>query len=821
MNIILKNSLKNIFFKPFRTILVVFSIFVCSVCAMLCFDLASSIKTLIANLYGGISKAEIMFSADDYSAKGLPDGFPESEMMELNSNADKIFNEIEGEYAFVTQTTLRILGVNLDEAVSMEFMDPIEIGYMEAAVTSNLATKYGYDVGDKMIIHDRSGDPVELTVSQILPADNKNYLISGNTVLLNMETAEVISCGKTDRGILLIDVLDNSKVDEAKKMLEDYYPNGTVTLLSVSEDDMEGINEITSLLYLLFAITFLLVIFVTSSICNRIVSERMSFIGTLRSLGMSTARTGRILLLENVIFAVLGSVPGIAVYSLIRSAILNMLFYTTDSEGNVMEVDIPPMSVILIAGVILGAVLVECLIPLRAILKALHTSIRDIIFDNRDTEYKYNKVTLVIGLTLFVGAVVSFFFRKTLPGATVCLVCTVVSLACLFPWIFKGAAGLIERLAAKKENAGLSLAVREAVSRKSTVSSGILCVTSAAMCVIVFAFAQSLMTMISQNDYDCDVIVFAYEKMKKCSFIDKLESVTDTEAVYLDSTYISINDEEKETWGGFYAMPENGYKYYNFFADLPDSLDDGCIIADDRIAEKKGLNEGDTIKITYNPDGVFPIEREYRIAKLVKVKSFDGESGSFIITPKEFKEIFRDTIGYYLVKCDDPDYVAETIRTYTANTFADVYAMDEYLAENAQDATKLIAIITAIIVLASGMTFIGMVSNQLLGFEGRKKECAVMLSTAMGRGKLSGVLFMEMLITSFTASCLGTIAGVILSGVIGAATENSQSVYLVMETDPVKNILFCIILIIIFTGTVLFPIRKMKKMKISEQLKYE
>ena len=44
MNLVLKTSLKNVFGKPLRTFLVVFSIFICSICAMLCFDLVSSMK---------------------------------------------------------------------------------------------------------------------------------------------------------------------------------------------------------------------------------------------------------------------------------------------------------------------------------------------------------------------------------------------------------------------------------------------------------------------------------------------------------------------------------------------------------------------------------------------------------------------------------------------------------------------------------------------------------------------------------------------------------------------------------------------------------
>ena len=118
--------------------------------------------------------------------------------------------------------------------------------------------------------------------------------------------------------MLMIDLKDNSKIEEAKKMLEARYPDASIQDLYLTDSDMQMINELKAVFYLLFAITFLLVIFVTASICNRIVSERMSFIGTLRSLGMSTARTGRILLLENVLYALLGSIPATALYSVIR-----------------------------------------------------------------------------------------------------------------------------------------------------------------------------------------------------------------------------------------------------------------------------------------------------------------------------------------------------------------------------------------------------------------------------------------------------------------------------------------------------------------------
>jgi ABC-type antimicrobial peptide transport system permease subunit len=91
----------------------------------------------------------------------------------------------------------------------------------------------------------------------------------------------------------------------------------------------------------------------------------------------------------------------------------------------------------------------------------------------------------------------------------------------------------------------------------------------------------------------------------------------------------------------------------------------------------------------------------------------------------------------------------------------------------------------------------------------------------MGKGKLSGILFLEMLITSLIASLMGTAVGLFLTRVIGAATDNTEGLFLVIKADPVKSILFCIFLILIFAGTVLFPIKNLRKMKISEQLKYE
>ena len=60
MNIILKNSLKNIFRKFFRTLLVTFAIFMCCLCAMLCFDLGQSMERILTGYLSTVSRADFM-----------------------------------------------------------------------------------------------------------------------------------------------------------------------------------------------------------------------------------------------------------------------------------------------------------------------------------------------------------------------------------------------------------------------------------------------------------------------------------------------------------------------------------------------------------------------------------------------------------------------------------------------------------------------------------------------------------------------------------------------------------------------------------------
>jgi ABC-type antimicrobial peptide transport system permease subunit len=114
-----------------------------------------------------------------------------------------------------------------------------------------------------------------------------------------------------------------------------------------------------------------------------------------------------------------------------------------------------------------------------------------------------------------------------------------------------------------------------------------------------------------------------------------------------------------------------------------------------------------------------------------------------------------------------------------------------------------------------------MTTNQLIGFEGRKKECAVMISTSMSKKTLSGILFGEMLITSITSATVGCTFGALLTVVIEKAVNAADNIYMPVEVHLSTVVTLWVIMCVVFALTVLFPIKNMRKMKLSEQLKYE
>ena len=824
MNIILKTTLKNTFGKPLRSILVIFSIFVCAFAALFCFDLAQTEKGLVGYMFSSMSgEADIMAYSYTAELSALPEGFPENQTLVVRSFNNPVYVDVPDTYYLVTSDTFTVYGVDAELAASMGYMKDVIPGDMEIVLTNKYMNDFGIEVGDTISVYDKAGDPVELTVVGMARDDAKNLLFRGYSGAVNNATADILSCGKTVGGAFMINVLDDTQIDAAEEMLKEKFKSENVQRFALTDDMEDMMNELFGLLFILFAVAFLLVIFITFSICERIVSDRMSYIGTLRSLGMSPRGTAGILLLENVMYALLGSIPGVLLYLAIRGPMMSVLFDVSDSAGMVIELEIPSISKALVIGTILGAIAIECLIPLKAVLKALKMSIRDIIFDNRDTEYKFNRSGIITGCIMAIVALIAALIPGGLFSAAICLIAAVMAVAFLFPVILKAVTNGVFSLSERFGKEKMSLASRESISRKSTVGSGVLCATSVTMCVLVYIIATSMNGMLVSDLYDCDVVVTvaATGMPKHFSFVEHLDGVTETEYVYQELDYIYLEDVEYEKTAQFFGIPEGGYDMFHALYDLPDVIEDGTIYIEKNWAKNNGYSIGDPLTITFHPSGVFPVREVYTVAGFFKVENYEAMKNNFAISESDFISIYHDEPGYLMVRSDDPEKTRDEIKRYAINYCAESKTVQDIVDDFNDDNAQSERVLGVIIAVAVIMTCIGMISNQIIGFEGRKKECAVMISTSMSRKTLSGILFREMLITSFAASTFGVAVSTLLIVVLKRAFEMAENIYLIIDINPGVILKLWALMTIVFTLTVLFPIRNLKKMKLSEQLKYE
>lgn len=823
MGIVIKHTLKNVFKKPFRSLMVLFCISVCSLAALLCFDMSNSIETMIGGVFSSqLGDINFMASGDDMDLAMLEDpNLPSFIALPLQGASNTFLRPVEGEYTYMHQDQVSIYGLNLENAMKMRMIpEEVELGESEVALSSEFADLYGYKEGDTIILHNNNKQEMEFVVKKVLDFHGKGVL-SGNNMFVNeTEILRFFKDGKSHVVEIEFNFDNPKEIEAAKKYLEEAYPQYNYQSVYKNAQVQEAIAQIVKLFFLLFAVCLLMVLFVTVSVSERIVCERMAVVGTLRSIGLSPSLTAAILLFENMIYGLVGSVVGCWLYSVIRRLILDAMF-TLDLGNGKMDLDFGEVKTSLYLTIILGAILIECLCPLKEIIKAVKTPIRDLIFANKDTEYRFNQTATIIGMISLVIGIVGLFFTKWYVFSIISFVCLVLALALLFPYVMKWGGNVLEKLFEKINKPIQQLAATEVHTKKSTVGSSVLITTAAALAIVVFTISGSLKEDYEYQVYDCDVICTTKETDKTgvYSFIDKFEEVSDVEYLYSTIDLLDICG-EKEVMMMTIAYNEGGFRHYKGFIGLPEAIAEDEVVISSTYAAKYNLKVGDILPVTFQAQYYMPFEKELKISYITNAYHIDSSGAILLVNENTYRSIYGDKPSDLMIMSSDPTKTDENIEKYATKSVAKSYTREEYAKEVETNAASVLGVINLLIYMGIGLTFIGAVSNLIIGFEGRKRECAVLCSTAMSRKKLSGMFLWE----SFLATGMALIAAVPFGLLMVRPVINAMraiTLELPIVTSVSEYIGFAVSLWVIFTLTALFPMRALKKMKLAEQLKYE
>lgn len=824
MNVVIKSTLRNIKSKPGRSIILILCVMLTSFVAI--FAVAG--RTMIEGTIEGIFKA--MTGSIDFDANVTDmsafDNCPEADICGYTGVASLVSNRDPENYYISYSDKIRVYNFS-DYHVLYEMGQigtDIAITGNEAYVSERYAKKYNVNIGDTITVYGSTtsvSSEIVVTGFANIPATAP---VAQNAIFV---TPEVI-CILTERTepnyfLYFVDVKDDSQIEAFKTqvMANDF----KAKLTDVADGSLDGIESVTRIFMFLFLFTFLLVIFVTINFSEKIVNERMSFIGTLRSLGASRKKTSFILILENIFYGLAGSVLGVAIHATVVPILVKnvAVFEMSADYGAINVIDYyvaAPAWVYVL--VILGAMLVESLCPMFTLLKAVRTPIRDIIFQNKDTKYNYSWSRFYAGILLIVVAIVCSFLRKSFVALCLCLTSSIVALAVLTPFILKGVSILGEKFLSSDKTPLLNLAVKEVSNNKHMVATSVLCVTTIILSTCLNSFALSFLSGFNtiQDDYDV-IIENTGMKDQYYSFIEDLDGVTGVDRYNASMSYECVVGGIE---GEFTIICDTELDSIHSTSELTGELKYHEIAITRKLAERLNVDIGDTIDVELVRSLLFSCSYEATVAIIMDNYGYEEKAIAVSTGIYNHLENGDNVLGEILIHCEEgkADTVRAQLLKYLTDSEEDISTKAMKVEAAANQNRKISAMIYGIVAMGVILTLIGTSGNQIIAFEGRRREIAVLYSVAMSKKQLRKLLLIESALSIGIGVVVSIILGKFLSSIFGDA------LFVVTDGDMpqiqysiVAHLIYVGIIFVILMLTVCSPFRRLKKMNCAQELKYE
>ena len=825
MSIILKHIFENIKEKKGRSLLIIISLIVATAVLMLNITLKDEILVKVTETFRTIyGNADIEICSEENF---------EAEQIDLK-NINVKTCEYVGTYGKFTKdeqtTTALFLGINLEEAKSFKLINDIKLSELkenEIIISEKTAEKYKLkkeDIISITAVKDKKQVNVKVVAiaseNGILGAEtteNVFFICNKQTVTKMNNQSENIITG------LYLDITNNEEIDSSKDILEQQNKDFNVVKLVDIDTINEGVQSISSIFLFTFAIVLLMVIYVMGSLSKLIISERIPVIGTFRSVGATKGKMNMILMIENAIYGLIGGTIG-SIIGFFATRKISSIFITSNVELSQATTKFN-FGIILIG--IVFAVLLEVLISLKAIIKNNRKPIKDIIFNTQNTRYKLNKIKVCIGIILIVfSLIINYYNAKTESNfiyGIINVICFMIGVSFAIPAILK----LISKIAVticKKMNLSTALLANKNIANSKTIiSSCILIFVALSSILMVYTISISVTKVFTSFKYiyDYDVQVMNLSKPKEeYYYIKDIEGVEDISFDYFTYFDDLTIENKKLTTNPFLLQYDDNYKKAVEIYDYDvKNMKINEVIIDEIYAQKNDIKIGDILVI--NSEHAKEKQSKFEVVALCNSTMFTTTRNVLVFNEKSYIKYITDIPREVLVHSDmEKTELKEKLKKEIDEIGLEIVTYDEYIGEQEEQAETIMSLIYVIIVLAVGLSLIGVINNQIISFMQRKKEFAMLNSTCMSQGQIKRLVFLEILFSVTIISVISIIATYLLSGIVQTAM---RGIYLcipiefeLLVTLKVIGVIFMVLIL-----TALVPIRRLKKLNIVEEIKYE
>ncbi|WP_072993681.1 ABC transporter permease [Clostridium cavendishii] len=839
MNIIMKFLWNNISEKKLRTALILFAI---AIATSLCFaslGISKSFKNMVIGKYKAqFGNADIVITKKENSTSPF---LRKENVDEISAkHKAKILNISSSYKKDKTYFNVNIIATNLTEIDKIN-----KITYKEDSNSKNLESLEGNEI----IISNKTATDLDLNIN-----DNLNLKVNGENKKFKIvsialdkgffeEKPGVITIIGDLEGISkTLNMNDNittvllTKEDgkDTKKLKEDLalkYKDFAVSETIDKKVLEDAVNQFMIPFYVMLAVVVLMAVFIIYSSFKVIVLERMAVIGTFRSIGANKQMTDLILLLESLIYGVIGGVLG----NLIGIPLLYLITDTANpykQQGikTVISIDLKYILITFVIGIMLS--FFSALIP---IVKIGKIEIKDIVLATFKSTDNDKIIRLFVGLLFIVAPYIYYINNRYIGSVIYTILCPfmiLVGAAFIIPYIVKILSFILKefiRLIAGNEGA---LAIHNMATTKNLIQNIIILGLGLGAVIVVHTSSYSVREMVENSfkGQDYKVSVNNINSRNGDKVIKSIESIKDIENYY-ENYYKNEVEVKNKNFRLGYLQGINTDKYTSFYKDFKILGDNGevnkidtlnklenerTIVLSDLFKNKYKYKIGDIINIKLKDSFV-----DYKVVGFIKSEISSNQRVCLISQKFFIEDVEQSQPNHIYIKGVGSEENLKnevTDQLNELNVVVTTKAEEEKvnISKNADLMNTLQSFSTMALIIGA----FGMINNLMVSFLERKRELAVLASIGMSKYQRGKMILIEGVFAGLVGGVFGVIIGYCLSIFVPEITLGLDT-YLNIKI-PINQILILgMVGALLMIISSLVPLIKAKNIAIVQEIKYE
>lgn len=832
MSIIVKFTLRNIREKKLRTFLILLSIILSSALFFASTAISTTVEMMIMEqMRKYIGNADITVSAGEQSKTGfISPGLLDNYQGGIKYAAGMVWGS--GEYKAKGETVqIEIQGISLED---LERMNPIILDRQDqlspfkgnkAIIGKGMAEKYGLKPGDSMGIN-MQGSKKWFVVSGISQPVGPFAEDGESTyIIVPRETMAELYGSKGKVHVLYIGLEDPSAQDMMVAELSQAYPMYRVEPTISKAMLKSETQQISAMFLVIVAFVLILSMFIIYTSFKVIMAERLPVIGTFRSIGATKKMTNRVLMMESVIYGILGGllgdVLGISVLKLMIRQIMPIWQSNIDFKAYYT-----PGQLIMGFSVGLVLALLSSFLPIR---KVARIPIRDIVLNSMEKKVKKKRWKAVLGMSFLAIAIAG---PRVVPDNiaiavdVICMFLLVPAVVMLVPYITNGFLKVFRALYDRVfGNEGI-LAAQNLRDNKNNLNNIILLGMSISVLLMINTLSQSIINdtvnYYKDNKYDISFWSWPMNRSTESRLLS-VEGVEDTYGEYFkygETQVVGKNTEIRSILG---VNKNKTLDYMTLDIEgeaekLVEELDkERNIIVTNIFKDEYGIKKGDYLKLKAEK-GIF----EYKVVGFIES---DRSEGKFALMGERYLKSDMSVKEYseiYIKTNKDSEEVVKNIQEKFKNKAPWVRSMKQMMQENMEGNSKILGIFKGFGIMALVICVFGVFNNLIISFIDRKRSLAIMRSVGMNKRQTLKMIFIE----AFTGGLIGGIIGIIIGlllimnveKVIGALGGSMKDF---IQLSWISLAVCAVGGIVITIAASVGPALRSSKLNIIEAIKYE